>query len=74
MRKLSVGAKRSISAAQIREQRGWRHQQARGSRGRRCTLRRRFVLENQEERQYLDGFAQSHIIRETGAKPRRCSR
>ena len=53
----------------IREQRGGRHQQARGSRRRRRPLRRRFVLENQEQRQYLDGFAQSHVVRETGAKP-----
>jgi hypothetical protein len=53
----------------IRQQRGGRHQQARGSRRRCRPLRRRFVLENQEQRQYLDGFAQSHVVRETGAKP-----
>ena len=69
-----VGANRSISAAQFASKRGGRHEQTLGSRRRRRPSRRRFLLENQEQGQYLDGFAQSHIVRETGAKPEAVSR
>ena len=69
MRNLSIGAKRSISAAQFASNEAGATSRLGARVGDARTLRRRFVLENQEERQYLDGFAQSHVVRETGAKP-----
>ena len=55
------GAKCSISAAQLAEQRRRRHQQARRPLTR--------AAPHQQQRQHLDRLAQSHVVGEAGAEP-----
>ncbi len=58
----SVGAKRAISAFQLRQQRRRQHQQRR-------LFGRPLLLHRRQQRQHLDRLAQAHVVGQAGAQP-----